>query len=174
MTSMRRWNATFIGSTGRWALARLGTLALLVLLSWSWVPAQVPSVGGLTGPTRVEESDPTVVYTGVWLPQRRSDLSGGSIVESPYPISTASLTFIGTGVRWIGYKAVWGGMAEVYLDGALMTTVDSYAPADEVQAVMYTATGLAPGSHTLTIRVTGTWNPAGVSSWVVVDAFDVM
>ncbi len=29
---------------------------------------------------------------GVWLPQRRSDLSGGSIVESPYPISTASLT----------------------------------------------------------------------------------
>lgn len=171
---MTRWNTTFKGM-GRWAVARLGATAIVALLSWSWVSAQVP-VPGLPGsaPTRVEESDPTVVYTGVWLPQRRSDLSGGSIVESPYPISTASLTFVGTGIRWIGYKAVWGGMAEVYMDGALMTTVDSYAPSDEVQAVMYTATGLVPGAHTITIRVTGTWNPAGVSSWVVVDAFDVM
>lgn len=171
---MTRWNGTFKGM-GRWAVARLGAPALVALLSWSWVSAQVPAPNLPTSaPTRVEESDPTVVYTGVWLPQRRSDLSGGSIVESPYPISTASLTFVGTGIRWIGYKAVWGGIAEVYMDGALVTTVDSYAPTDEVQAVMYTATGLVPGAHTITIRVTGTWNPAGVSSWVVVDAFDVM
>src|SRR2546426_5685706 len=86
--------------TSRQALALLGAPALLALLSWSWVSAQVPVAGAVpSGPTRIEESDPTVVYTGVWYPQRRSDLSGGSIVESPYPISTASLTFIGTGVR---------------------------------------------------------------------------
>lgn len=163
----------FIKSTGRWALVRLGAAVLLALLSWPLVSAQIPGVLP-PAPTRVEESDPAVVYTGVWLPQRRSDLSGGSIVESPYPISTASLTFVGTGVRWIGFKAVWGGMAEVYLDGALKATVDSYAPDEQVQAVMYTATGLAAGAHTITIRVTGTWNPAATSAWIVVDAFDVM
>jgi hypothetical protein len=161
--------------TARQAVALLGAPVLLALLSCSWVWAQVPAAGAvLSGPTRVEESDPSVVYTGVWYTGRRPDLSGGSAVEAALPVSTASLTFTGTGVRWIGFKAVWGGIALVYLDGALRATVDTYAPAEQAQAVMYTATGLAAGLHTITIKITGTWNPAGCCSWVVVDAFDVM
>jgi len=161
--------------TARQAVALLGAPVLLALLSCSWVWSQVPAAGAvLLGPTRVEESDPSVVYTGVWYTGRRPDLSGGSAVEAALPISTASLTFTGTGVRWIGFKAVWGGIALVYLDGALRATVDTYAPAEQAQAVMYTATGLAAGLHTITIKVTATWNPAGCCSWVVVDAFDVM
>ena len=39
---------------------------------------------------------------------------------------------------------------------------------------MYTASGLAAGSHTVMIKVTGTWSPASSSAWVVLDAFDVM
>lgn len=159
---------------GRQVLAWLGAPALVALLSSS-VSAQVPVPGVVpSAPTRVEESDLSVVYTGVWLPQRRSDLSGGSIVESAEPISTASLNFQGTGIRWISFKAVWGGIAEVYIDGELKGTVDTYAPTEQPQAVVYTATGLAAGVHTITIRVTGTWNPDGCCSWVVVDAFDVM
>ena len=158
------------------ALAFIGAPALVALLSWTWVSAQALPVTAVvpSGPARVEESDPSVVYTGVWLTQRRADLSGGSIVESPYPISTASLTFNGTGIRWIGYKAAWGGIAQVLLDGAATATVDTYAASEQAQAVMYTATGLTAGVHTITIKVTGTWNPAGCCSWVVVDAFDVM
>lgn len=162
---------------GRQALALLGASALLTLLSLSWVSAQVsvPLAGVVpSSGTRVEENDPSVVYTGVWLPQHRSNLSGVSIVESPYPVSTASLTFVGTGIRWIGYRAAWGGIAQVYIDGAENATVDTYAPTEQAQAVIYTATGLAAGAHTITIKVTGTWSPAGCCSWVVVDAFDVM
>jgi len=163
--------------TGRQVLALLGASALLTLLSLSWASAQVSvpltAVAPSSG-TRVEETSPSVVYTGVWLPQHRADLSGGSIVESPYPVSTASLTFVGTGIRWIGYKAVWGGIAQVYIDGAEKATVDTYAPSEQAQAVMYTATGLSGGAHTITIKVTGTWNPAGNSSWIVLDAFDVL
>jgi len=162
-------------STRRRALTVQIVPALLAMLSWSWAPAQVSVAGAVpSGTTRIEENDPSVLYTGVWYPQHRSDLSGGSIVESPYPIGTATLPFNGTGVRWIGFKAVWGGIAEVYLDGALKATVDTYAPTEQAQAVMYTASGLSPGPHTLTIKTTGAWNPAGCCSWVVVDAFDVM
>jgi hypothetical protein len=162
--------------TGRLALAFIGAPVLAALLSWTWVSAQALPVAGVvpSAPTRVEDSDPHVVYTGVWLTQRRSDLSGGSIVESPYPISTASLTFIGTGIRWIGFKAPWGGIAQVFLDGAQTATIDTYSTSEQAQAVMYTATGLSGGTHTITIKVTGTWNPAGTGSWVVLDAFDVM
>ena len=160
---------------GRRALAWLGASALLMLSSWSRVSAQV-SLGDVVPSTsmRVEDSDPRVVYTGVWLPQHRADLSGGSIVESPYPVSTASLTFTGTGIRWIGFSAPWGGIAQVFLDGAQTATVDTYSPTEQAQAVMYTLTGLAAGAHTITLKVTGTWNPAGCCSWVVLDAFDVM
>jgi hypothetical protein len=58
-------------------LAFIGAPAVLAPLWWSWVSAQSLSVPDVvhSGPTRVEDSDPTVVYTGVWLTQRRADLS---------------------------------------------------------------------------------------------------
>jgi hypothetical protein len=103
-----------------------------------------------------------------------SDLSGGSVVESNDPGGTATLTFTGTGVSWIGFRGPWAGIAQVYLDGALKATVDTYSPTEQAQAVMYTASGLASGSHTIKIQVTGTYSSSSTSAWVVVDAFDVM
>ena len=129
--------------------------------------------GGGSVASRIEETAPSVAYTGTWIPQSRSDLSGGSVVESNDPSGSATLTFNGTGVSWIGFKGPWAGIAQVSLDGGAMTTVDTYAPAEQAQAVMYTAAGLPPGSHTLTIQVTGTWSASSVSAWIVVDAFDV-
>jgi YD repeat-containing protein len=131
-----------------------------------------PSGGG-TGATRIEDDNPRVVYTMNWLTQRRSDLSGGSIVECADTNGTASLTFNGTEVRWIGFKGPWAGIAEVYLDGALKATVDTYAPTEQAQVLMYTASGLPSGSHTIQIKVTGTWSASSVSAWIVLDAFDV-
>jgi len=129
--------------------------------------------GGGGGTTRVEETDPSVSYAGTWYSQTRSDLSGGTVVESSDPSGTATLTFTGTGVSWIGFKGPWAGIAQVYLDGTLKATVDTYSPTEQAQAVIYTASGLAAGSHTLMIKVTNTWNPSSSSAWIVVDAFDV-
>jgi len=67
----------------------------------------------------------------------------------------------------------FNGIAQVYIDGALNATVDTYAPAEHAQAVVYAISGLPAGPHTLTIKVTGTWNASGCCSWIVVDAFDV-
>jgi len=130
--------------------------------------------GGGSGKTRIEENNPSVIYAGSWITQTRSDLSGGSVVESSDSSGTASLTFNGTGVSWIGFRGPWAGIAQVYLDGALKATVDTYGPTEQAQVVMYTASGLAAGSHTVMIKVTGTWSSASSSAWVVLDAFDVM
>jgi hypothetical protein len=56
----------------------------------------------------------------------------------------------------------------------LKATVDTYSPTEQAQAVMYSASGLASGSHTIKIQVTGTYSSSSTSAWVVVDAFDVM
>ena len=114
-----------------------------------------------------------MVYTGQWFSASRGDLSGGSIVESLDTLGTASLTFIGTGVTWISYTAPFNGIAQVYIDGTLNATVDTYAPGEHAQAAVYTTGGLPRGPHVITVKVTGTWNPSGCCAWIVVDAFDV-
>src|SRR5256885_829796 len=147
---------------------RRALAAVVAILGWCWMSPRTASAQ-----TRIEENDPSVVYKGVWYTQYRSDLSGGSIVESPDVNGTASLTFYGTGVSWIGFRATWGGIAQVYLDGTLKATVDTYAPTEQAQVVMYTASGLTAGYHTPTIKVTGTWSPSRCCVWIVVDAFAV-
>src|SRR5207244_9286753 len=78
----------------------------------------------------------------------------------------------GTAAKWIGYKDQWSGIANIYVDGALKTQVDSYSASGQAQAVLYTITGLSSGAHTLTIEVTGNKNAAATSAWVWVDAFE--
>ena len=86
----------------------------------------------------------------------------------------ATLTFTGTAVGWIGYRDEWSGIARIYVDGVMQATVDTYAsPSAGERAVLYTASGLGGGMHTLAIEVTGTRNATSSGSWVWVDAFDV-
>lgn len=129
--------------------------------------------GGGTRPARFEENAPSVAYTGSWEVQRRGDLSGGSLVESLNPNGTATMIFNGTGATWIGYRAAWGGIAKVYVDGVFRATVDTYSPVDQVRSVVYAVRGLPSGPHTFTIKVTGTWGSSGCCAWVALDGFDV-
>ena len=85
-----------------------------------------------------------------------------------------TVQFTGTAVQWIGPKNTNGGIAEVYLDGNPVASVDTYSPAGKLfQQVLFSATGLAAGSHTLEIVVTGTQNPASSADTVVIDAINV-
>lgn len=83
-------------------------------------------------------------------------------------------TFTGTAVRWIAYRDPWCGIANLYVDGALVAQLDTYAADYLKDVVMYTVTGLRAGQHTLTIVATGTFNNNAHSAGVWLDAFDVM
>jgi hypothetical protein len=85
----------------------------------------------------------------------------------------ATITFTGTGIRWLAYRDQWSGIANVYLDGALAATVDTYVNGDFPQSDGYELIGLPPAKHTLSIEVTGTHSAHSHGAWVWVDAFDV-
>jgi hypothetical protein len=130
---------------------------------------------------RVEDQDPSIAYTNGWL---RGSGSGDWSGSAPNTAGgTASLTrtggeqatirFTGTGVSWIGLRGPSRGIARVLVDGVLAATVDTYAPTEEVQAVVYTAAGLSDGAHTLTVEATGGRNAASIDALIVVDAFEV-
>jgi hypothetical protein len=99
--------------------------------------------------------------------------SGGTAVLAMDIGSSATITFTGTGIRWIAYRDAWSGIASVYLDGVLQTAVDTYVPLDLPQTTGFDIGGLNSGQHTLTIAVTGRHNPLSGGSWIWVDAFDI-
>jgi hypothetical protein len=89
------------------------------------------------------------------------------------PGSSATISFTGTGIRWIAYRDAWSGIADVYVDGVKKTAVDAYAPVDQPQTTGYDIGGLDSGKHSLRIQVTGTRNPQSGGAWIWIDAFDV-
>jgi len=124
--------------------------------------------------TRRQETDPAIAYGTGWAQNNRDKAySEGSAAESNTVGAQATFSFTGTGIRWIGARGPQTGIARVFLDGALVEDIDTYAPTEGPQHTDFTATGLAAGTHTLTVQVVGK-NPASTNFWVLVDAFDVI
>jgi trimeric autotransporter adhesin len=147
--------------------------------SWVWIDAfDIENGSGIPGSItvsggRIEQSDPAVSYTGTWFLNTNPMQSGGTAVLATDTGSGVRITFTGTGIRWIAYRDAWSGIARVYLDGVMNTTVDTYVPVDQPQSTGFDIGGLKSGQHTLTIEVTGTHNPQSGGSWIWVDAFDI-
>ena len=126
--------------------------------------------------TRIEETNAAIAYAGTWGHGNRArPWSGATAALATLTAASARATvnFSGVGVRWVGFKGPQTGHANVYLDGTLMTTVDTYAATEELEAVLFSAVGLVAGTHTLIVEATGTKNPLSTDPFVVVDAFDV-
>src|SRR5262249_10747493 len=131
--------------------------------------------------SRVEDDDPAIAYAGSWVPDTGRNWSGtspqtgsGTATRSGAAGSRAEGAFAGASVSWIGFRGPWIGMADVSLDGAAATRIDLYSPTEAEQVPIFTATGLAAGSHTLRIDIPGVKNPSSTAAWVIVDAFDVV
>ncbi|MGH8642392.1 MAG: Ig-like domain-containing protein, partial [Burkholderiales bacterium] len=128
---------------------------------------------GASPTTRIEDNDPAVSYAGTWVHLSDPRGTNGTGSESRTAGDRVTLSFTGTGVRWISFGNSNNGIARVFLDGALVGQVDTFRPAEQPQIEVFSAAGLARGPHTLVIEVTGTANPSSTDTWVIIDAFDV-
>ncbi|MEU6352653.1 beta-galactosidase [Streptomyces sp. NPDC047072] len=122
-----------------------------------------------------DDPDSALQYAGSWSHVANTSYTGGDYkhTESFSNKAGDSLTvpFDGTAIRWIGSKTNNHGNADVYLDGTKVATVDDSG--SENQAVVFQKTGLASGSHTLKIVVTGTHSSGSTDNYVAIDAIDV-
>jgi hypothetical protein len=155
-------------------------------------PESIPIVGAVTLNShnaaillktpvkRLQEDDAAVSGrpAGAWV--RRGPevaaFSGDAAGSSNVPGATATLSFTGTGVSWVGLECSVCGIATVSIDGGAATSVNTAGAAVPgtpglASKAVYTASGLAAGTHSLVITVTGTTTSGGAH--IVVDAFDV-
>lgn len=105
-----------------------------------------------------DDASPTISYAGTWAhtgpsAQTTGDYNG-TISSSQEKGASASVSFTGTTVQWIGEKGPTGGTAEVYLTTVPVATVDEYAATPEDQQLVFSKT-VTSGAHTLKIEVTG-------------------
>src|SRR5439155_1106962 len=130
--------------------------------------------------SRLQETDPYITYSAGsfvapdWLPFDTSRAwSAGLATLSKTPGAKASITFTGTGIRWIGARGPQCGIARIFLDGAFVEDFDTYFQTEGPQHPDFFRSGLAPGTHTLSIQVIGK-NPLSSDFWILIDAFDVI
>lgn len=112
----------------------------------------------LTG--RVDDDDTAISYTGSW---QGSGYRGMGDYEDGIHFTTvngdtASLTFTGTAVSVLGEKYSDQGQVEVFLDGASKGLFDTTSATRQAQAVIFSTSGLTPGSHTVqVVKRSGTY-----------------
>jgi GH25 family lysozyme M1 (1,4-beta-N-acetylmuramidase) len=121
-------------------------------------------------PSAAEETDDAVRYG--WRSVSNPKALGGSFVVERVAGASLSFAFAGPSVTWYTMDGPAQGSASVAIDGEHVGTFDGYA-SRAIFAVRHRFTGLARGSHVVTIRALGRASRAASDTQVTVDAFGV-
>lgn len=132
----------------------------------------VDAIDVMTPGRRYEDDSPSIAYTGFWTHDNSARVWSAGVTSTSSELgATATFSFTGTSVTWIGCeKDSAAGVADVFLDGVFQERIKLFQPfpTEGYQMPIFRADGLANGPHTLMIKVVNT-----DGSYVVVDAFDV-
>ena len=113
-----------------------------------------------TGPTTrisaVSQSSTAVKYAGSWTTVSSSAYWGGTSRASSKAGSTATYTFTGRAISWVGLKSKTRGKARIYINGVLKATVDLYSSTTLSKYLIWQATYSTSAKRTITIKVLGT------------------
>ncbi|MDZ4168890.1 MAG: cytochrome c3 family protein [Coriobacteriia bacterium] len=89
--------------------------------------------------------------------------------NSNAPGAQLTWTFSGERVSIYGTKDQYRGVGEVLINGSSVATFTAYNGTTQRQRPLWTSADLGPGTHTVTVRVTGTKEPLSRGTFVSVD-----
>jgi len=108
-----------------------------------------------------------ITYSGTW-----SDL--GDTKRSSEKDAYAQLTFEGCGVKLYLNRGDYACIFEVYIDGVLVDTIDSYNATALSRSLMFQTDDLDMGTHTIKIVNTGTCRQGGKGTNLNITAFEIL
>ena len=121
----------------------------------------------------VQEKATSVTYTGSWKRVVLAGASSGYVKRSLSTGSKATYVFSGDAVAIVSTLGPARGIAEIRVDGTLVATVDLFASTLQTARVVWSQL-VAPGGHSVEVRVKGTRNPASSSVRVDIDGFLIL
>jgi Tol biopolymer transport system component len=129
-------------------------------------------------PTRIQQDNAALEYTGTWSTSSTWSASGGSFVYANSAGSALNVAFQGTYLAWYATAGPGYGKAQVTLDegapGEVTTTVDLYSSYTKYKQRVFNTGLLSSGTHTLSIYWIGQKNAAASGTTVSADAFDTL
>jgi hypothetical protein len=135
------------------------------------VSQQLVNLAGTPGHLApLNDTDPNAVYTGAWSYQngRHYGDLGADVHYTSTNGDAFSYTFTGTGIQVLSETSSDEGSADVYVDGAKVSTVSGATTGDRLaQQVLASVTGLAKGAHTVRVVKTG-------GQYLLIDGFTVV
>jgi hypothetical protein len=106
--------------------------------------------------TTYQETSARIVYRGRWAGTSYSGYLGGRAKWSKERGATATFTFTGTGISWIGPIGPTRGKARIYVNGLYVKTVSAYSSRFRAQHVLFSANYATQRQRTFKIVVLGT------------------
>ena len=103
----------------------------------------------------VQESASAVRYSTGWRKVSSGNALGGTLRYSTLTASTATFRFTGSAIGFVGPLGPARGVAKVLIDGVAAGAFNEYAKLARSRQVVYSRT-VAPGAHTVTIKLVGT------------------
>ena len=101
-------------------------------------------------------------------------LNGVDLVSVGTAGDQATMSYVGYGFQFWARSGYTSGVAALYLDGVLVTTLDQYAPGAPASAMMWQQLNVPLGLHTVGLLALHTKNAASAGYYVVWDALKVM
>jgi len=86
--------------------------------------------------------------------------------------ATAECAFEGTGIRWLGFRYDDAGTAEVIIDGKVIAAVNQFGPGRDLP-FDWSSKDLAPGRHTICLRVLDDKPPQSKDRYINIAGFEV-
>lgn len=134
------------------------------------IPTGAGAGGGSGGGAvrhRYSEGSSHVAYGGTWKSARFRGYVGHKVKYATAAGATATVTFTGRRITWVGPLGPTRGKARISIDGTHVRTVDLHRRGFDPRAALYTKTWTSKGAHTLTIEVVG----SGKHPMVAIDEF---
>jgi hypothetical protein len=100
-------------------------------------------------PQVLSQSSSAVRYAGTWYGHSSSSAIGGTTRRSKARGASATLTFTGRQVAWVGPKGPGRGKVKVYVDGVYVTTISQWASDLRPRRILFSRTFASGGTHTL-------------------------
>jgi hypothetical protein len=116
--------------------------------------------------TRVGDSSKAITYRFAWSTAAYASYSGHQVRYATRTGASASISFTGKGIAWMGPVGPTRGTAKVYIDGKAVATVDLRRSTFQARRILF-ARPLAAGPHTFKIVVTSSGRPVAIDGLII-------